>query len=89
MNISEAKALRDKGKFLIGQKGHEFEIIDVIVIPSKNTPQFFDEYRRSSQIISNDDMIDKYPSEQYAVNVIYHADVNVIGEDISTYQDRL
>lgn len=34
-------------------------------------------------------MLDKFPSKKYVVNVNYSVDVNVIGEDIITYKDRI
>ncbi len=93
MTLIEAKILRDKGIILIGKnaKGLDCKIIDVIVIPSENASYFFDEYRKYSDVISNDKMILKYPSKAYAVRVIldYNIDSDVIAEDISTYKDLI
>lgn len=89
MTLTEAKKLRDRGRVLIGQTGIEFQIIDVIVIPDDSVGAFMDHYRRYQDTISNDNMIVGFSSKSYSVHVIYEIGVNVIGEDISTYKDRL
>ena len=89
MNILEAKLLRDKGKSLMGRNDLEFEIIDVIVIPRTHTSDFFAEYRNYFNSISNDDMIEKYLSKEYFVQVIYHIGTDIGGEDIETYKNLI
>lgn len=75
--------------FVIGQKGIEFIIIDVIIIPVDNSTDFLDEYRKSFPNVSNDELSMGYSSKEYVVRVIYSVDVNILAEDISTYKDRI
>ena len=93
MNLQEAKQTRDKHKSLKGQRAKDVEanIYDVIVVPVDNFGGFISEYRMYMDDITNDEMILKYPSKNYAVKVIYDLDpefVDIYSDDIEVYINR-
>jgi len=90
MNLEQAKKIRDEHENLKGQRAKDFDanICDIIVVPSDNFNNFISEYRMYMDNVSNDEMILKYPSKTYTVNVIYDLDpdfVNIYSDDIGLY----
>ncbi|HWJ30286.1 MAG TPA: hypothetical protein VNS32_27370 [Flavisolibacter sp.] len=90
MNLEQARQVRDKYKYLIGQKAKDLDanIYDVIVVPDDNLKEFIEEYRINMDDLDNDEMLLNYQSRSYSVNVIYDVDpefVNIYSENISLY----
>jgi len=93
MTFEQAKHIRDKYKYLIGQKSKDAEgfIHDVIVVPSDNLAGFIHHYRLYMDETGNDEMLIHFPSSSYDVKVIYDTDpelVTLFTDDISLYFDR-
>lgn len=93
-DIINAKKIRDENINLVGKFDNvsKCTIIDVIVEPADNNRKFIDQYlsyHRQGVVISNDKMLEYFPSKDYRVSAILDYDENggnLFSDDVALYK---